>query len=80
MSPPMDRNTPSTSTSSTNHILPSLFPSAQNAAPFYEGVVTLKKEFDDVILDASHGTNVLSDESMMEAIEWWDAHTPKSEN
>ncbi|XP_037811676.1 achaete-scute complex protein T8 [Lucilia sericata] len=80
MSPPLERQTPTTSTaSSSSHMLQQFFPHDQNSSSFYEGIVTMKKEFNEVLLDASHNTNVLSDESMIEAIDWWDAHTPKSD-
>ncbi|KNC27272.1 Achaete-scute complex protein T8 [Lucilia cuprina] len=82
MSPPLERQTPTTSTassSSSSHMLQQFFPHDQNSSSFYEGIATMKKEFNEVLLDASHNTNVLSDESMIEAIDWWDAHTPKSD-
>ncbi|XP_055842574.1 achaete-scute complex protein T8 [Episyrphus balteatus] len=43
----------------------------------YDNVVYLKKELNDVVLDTS--TAALSDESMMDAIDWWEANTPKSD-
>ncbi|XP_055913139.1 achaete-scute complex protein T8 [Eupeodes corollae] len=43
----------------------------------YDNVLYLKKEFRDVVLDSS--TAALSDESMMDAIDWWEANTPKSD-
>ncbi|KAM7347799.1 achaete-scute-like protein asense [Cochliomyia hominivorax] len=78
MSPPLEGQAPSSS-STSSHLIPTFFSQEQNSSSFFEGVVTLKKEFDEVLLDASHGTNVISDESMIEAIDWWEAHTPKSE-
>ncbi|XP_065364509.1 achaete-scute complex protein T8 [Calliphora vicina] len=84
MSPPLERQTPTTSTSATSassssHMLQQFFPHDQNSSSFYEGIVTMKKELNEVLLNASHSTNVMSDESMIEAIDWWDAHTPKSD-
>lgn len=58
--------------------LPGYFDHDHNES-FYEGAVTFKKELSDVILDTSNTATGLSDESMIEAIDWWEAHTPKSD-
>ncbi|KAH8396161.1 hypothetical protein KR222_004263 [Zaprionus bogoriensis] len=55
------------------------------SASFYDNVVvglpSFKKEFTDVLQDQSNNTasGCLSDESMIDAIDWWEAHTPKSD-
>ncbi|KAL7744720.1 hypothetical protein ACLKA6_017214 [Drosophila palustris] len=62
------------------------------SASFYDNVVvglpSFKKEFTDVLQDQSNNINnnnnntaggCLSDESMIDAIDWWEAHTPKSD-
>lgn len=83
MSPPLERlSPPTTSTiaannSNANHMMQTFYD--QNADSFYQGVVTLKKEYEEVLLDAADGSNVLSDESMIESIDWWDVHTAKSD-
>ncbi|ALC48629.1 ase [Drosophila busckii] len=52
---------------------------------FYDNVVvglpSFKKEFTDVLHDQSNNNTAgcLSDESMIDAIDWWEAHTPKSD-
>lgn len=46
---------------------------------YFERANTLKKEFDEVLLDSDQSGVILTDESMIETIDWWEAHTPKSE-
>ncbi|XP_041451747.1 LOW QUALITY PROTEIN: achaete-scute complex protein T8 [Drosophila obscura] len=70
-------------------ILPAFYD--QEPVSFYDNVVvglpSFKKEFNDMLhQEAAAGTAVgsvgggcLSDESMIDAIDWWEAHTPKSE-
>ncbi|XP_037931597.1 achaete-scute complex protein T8-like [Teleopsis dalmanni] len=79
MSPPLDRcNATNSGTLAATTGLQSFFEQDRNGS-FYEGVVTFKKELNDVLLDTSVATTALSDESMIEAIDWWEAHTPKSD-
>ncbi|XP_005176359.2 achaete-scute complex protein T8 [Musca domestica] len=77
MSPPLDRQTPN------SMALPQFFGHTNNNASnqnnFYPSLMQLKKEFDEDLLDVAHNANVMSDESMIESIDWWEAHTPKSE-
>ncbi|SPP88849.1 achaete-scute complex protein T8 [Drosophila guanche] len=74
-------------------ILPAFYD--QEPVSFYDNVVvglpSFKKEFNDMLhQDPAGGATVgsvgavgvggcLSDESMIDAIDWWEAHTPKSE-
>ncbi|XP_064538740.1 achaete-scute complex protein T8 [Drosophila montana] len=57
----------------------------QETASFYDNVVvglpSFKKEFTDVLQDptTNNASVCLSDESMIDAIDWWEAHTPKSD-
>ncbi|XP_075155966.1 achaete-scute-like protein asense [Haematobia irritans] len=78
MSPPLDRQTPTTSNNNSTHQLNQYY-STQEQNHFFGNVVNLKKEFNDDLLDVAHNNNVMSDESMIESIDWWEAHTPKSE-
>ncbi|XP_034479077.1 achaete-scute complex protein T8 [Drosophila innubila] len=65
-------------------VLPAFY-DQEPAASFYDNVVvglpSFKKEFTDVLQDQSNNTagGCLSDESMIDAIDWWEAHTPKSD-
>ncbi|KAH8420264.1 hypothetical protein KR009_008380 [Drosophila setifemur] len=66
-------------------ILPAFYD--QEPVSFYDNVVLpgFKKEFNDIMQQDQSGSvagassGVLSDESMIDAIDWWEAHTPKSE-
>ncbi|XP_017106551.2 achaete-scute complex protein T8 [Drosophila bipectinata] len=58
----------------------------QEPVSFYDNVVLpgFKKEFSDILQQdqgsgSAAGGGCLSDESMIDAIDWWDQHTPKSE-
>ncbi|XP_061386177.1 achaete-scute complex protein T8-like [Musca vetustissima] len=73
MSPPLERQTPN------SQQLPPFFHNTNNQNNFYPGLMQLKKEFDEDLLDVAQNVNVMSDESMIESIDWWEAHTPKSE-
>uniref|UniRef100_A0A1A9WPJ6 BHLH domain-containing protein n=1 Tax=Glossina brevipalpis TaxID=37001 RepID=A0A1A9WPJ6_9MUSC len=77
ISPPLDHVTINSS-SSAIHDLPPFYNNEPNHS-FYEEVVTLKKELTEVLLDSTHNNAILSDESMIDTIDWWDAHTPKSD-
>uniref|UniRef100_A0A1B0G0J0 BHLH domain-containing protein n=1 Tax=Glossina morsitans morsitans TaxID=37546 RepID=A0A1B0G0J0_GLOMM len=77
MSPPLDHATINPSASNV-HDLPSFYSNEPNNA-FYEEVVTLKKELTEVLLDSTHNNPILSDESMIDNIDWWEADTPKSD-
>ncbi|XP_060662895.1 achaete-scute complex protein T8 [Drosophila nasuta] len=65
-------------------VLPAFY-DQEPATSFYDNVVvglpSFKKEFTDVLHDQSTNTagGCLSDESMIDAIDWWEAHTPKSD-
>ncbi|EDW82169.2 uncharacterized protein Dwil_GK25272 [Drosophila willistoni] len=70
-------------------ILPAFY-DQEPVVSFYDNVVvslpSFKKEFNDMLHDqAAHNTTTntaggcLSDESMIDAIDWWEAHTPKSD-
>ncbi|XP_073829159.1 achaete-scute-like protein asense [Musca autumnalis] len=76
MSPPLDRQTPNSSLPHLPHFFNN---NANNQNNFYPGLMQLKKEFDEDLLDVAQNVNVMSDESMIESIDWWEAHTPKSE-
>ncbi|XP_013107339.2 achaete-scute complex protein T8 [Stomoxys calcitrans] len=83
MSPPLERQTPtSITTTSSNSAHLAQFYTANTQSTnqhFFGDIANLKKEFNEDILDVPHNANVMSDESMIESIDWWEAHTPKSE-
>ncbi|KAH8289594.1 hypothetical protein KR054_007595 [Drosophila jambulina] len=67
-------------------ILPAFYD--QEPVSFYDNVVLpgFKKEFSDILQHQDQAPGVgpsgggcLSDESMIDAIDWWEAHTPKSD-
>ncbi|XP_017114069.1 achaete-scute complex protein T8 [Drosophila elegans] len=68
-------------------ILPAFYD--QEPVSFYDNVVLpgFKKEFSDILQQEQPNSNnnnntaggCLSDESMIDAIDWWEAHTPKSD-
>ncbi|XP_016995422.2 achaete-scute complex protein T8 [Drosophila takahashii] len=67
-------------------ILPAFYD--QEPVSFYDNVVLpgFKKEFSDILQQEQPNNNsnntaggCLSDESMIDAIDWWEAHTPKSD-
>ncbi|KAH8358389.1 hypothetical protein KR200_005398, partial [Drosophila serrata] len=66
-------------------ILPAFYD--QEPVSFYDNVVLpgFKKEFSDILQHqdqagpGASGGGCLSDESMIDAIDWWEAHTPKSD-
>ncbi|KAH8245220.1 hypothetical protein KR032_006700 [Drosophila birchii] len=66
-------------------ILPAFYD--QEPVSFYDNVVLpgFKKEFSDILQHQDQagpgatGGGCLSDESMIDAIDWWEAHTPKSD-
>ncbi|KAH8234518.1 hypothetical protein KR038_002585, partial [Drosophila bunnanda] len=66
-------------------ILPAFYD--QEPVSFYDNVVLpgFKKEFSDILqhqdqaAPGASGGGCLSDESMIDAIDWWEAHTPKSD-
>ncbi|XP_068154944.1 achaete-scute complex protein T8 [Drosophila tropicalis] len=75
-----------------NYSVPPILPAFYDQEPvvsFYDNVVvslpSFKKEFNDMLHDQTHNTTTntvggcLSDESMIDAIDWWEAHTPKSD-
>ncbi|KAI9589289.1 hypothetical protein GQX74_007458 [Glossina fuscipes] len=77
ISPPVDHATINPSASNV-HDLPSFY-SNEPSNSFYEEVITLKKELTEVLLDSTHNNPILSDESMIDNIDWWEADTPKSD-
>ncbi|XP_011214858.2 achaete-scute complex protein T8 [Bactrocera dorsalis] len=76
---------PSGATTPTTPGLPSFYDTdADNA--FYESAhMSFKKEYQDALLDVTATTNSneaisgLPDENIIEVLDWWEAHTPKSE-
>ncbi|EDW05603.2 uncharacterized protein Dmoj_GI11000 [Drosophila mojavensis] len=80
-------NASNNNNNNTRHILPPFYD--QETVSIYDNIVaglpSFKKEFSDVLQDHStstaHNVSVcLSDESMIDAIDWWEAaHTPKSD-
>jgi len=63
-------------------ILPAFYD--QEPVSFYDNVVLpgFKKEFSDILQQEQPNNTAggcLSDESMIDAIDWWEAHTPKSD-
>ncbi|KAH8345000.1 hypothetical protein KR059_000228 [Drosophila kikkawai] len=66
-------------------VLPAFYD--QEPVSFYDNVVLpgFKKEFSDILQHqeqvgpGASGGGCLSDESMIDAIDWWEAHTPKSD-
>ncbi|XP_016982280.2 LOW QUALITY PROTEIN: achaete-scute complex protein T8 [Drosophila rhopaloa] len=64
-------------------ILPAFYD--QEPVSFYDnvGLPGFKKEFSDILQQEQPNNNTaggcLSDESMIDAIDWWEAHTPKSD-
>uniref|UniRef100_A0A1A9ZE65 BHLH domain-containing protein n=1 Tax=Glossina pallidipes TaxID=7398 RepID=A0A1A9ZE65_GLOPL len=77
ISPPLDHASINPSASNI-HDLPSFYSNEPNNS-FYEEVVTLKKELTEVLLDSTHNNPILSDESMIDNIDWWEADAPKSD-
>ncbi|XP_017048081.1 achaete-scute complex protein T8 [Drosophila ficusphila] len=63
-------------------VLPAFYD--QEPVSFYDNVVLpgFKKEFSDILQQEQPNNTAggcLSDESMIDAIDWWEAHTPKSD-
>ncbi|XP_014094922.2 achaete-scute complex protein T8 [Bactrocera oleae] len=76
---------PNGATTPTTPGLPSFYDSdADNT--FYETAhISFKKEYQDALLDVAATTNTndvvsgLPDENIIEVLDWWEAHTPKSD-
>ncbi|XP_011182404.1 achaete-scute complex protein T8 [Zeugodacus cucurbitae] len=76
---------PSGATTPTTPGLPSFYDNDAASAFYDTAHMSFKKEYQDALLDAAPTTNAcdvisgLPDENIIEVLDWWEAHTPKSD-